>query len=135
MVQHQGQALLRFDKKDEAERAMNLAKRYKQHCYVGRRTNRPDSTSYYVEYWKSPSDLRTEIKKEECTPYDRNQLRVVETGRDWELRAGSVFLVRAASKPDADHLKTIAAGHFAFCQLGQRNNRPNHRLYMIQYWR
>ncbi len=135
MVQHQGQALLRFDKKDEAERAMNLAKRYKQHCYVGRRTNRPDSTSYYVEYWKSPSDLRTEIKKEECTPYDRNQLQVVETGRDWELRSGSVFLVRAASKPDAERLKTIAASHFAFCQLGQRNTRPNHRLYMTQYWR
>ncbi len=135
MVQHQGQALLRFDKKDEAERAMNLAKRYKQHCYVGRRTNRPDSTSYYVEYWKSPSDLRTEIKKEECTSYDRNQLQVVETSRDWELRAGSVFLVRAASKPDAERIKTIAASHFAFCQLGQRNTRPNHRLYMIQYWR
>ena len=135
MVQHQGQALLRFDKKDEAERAMNLAKRYKQHCYVGRRTNRPDSTSYYVEYWKSPSDLRTEIKKEECLPYDRSQLQVVETGRDWELRAGPTFLVRAASKADADRLKTIAASHFAFCQLGQRNARPNHRLYMIQYWR
>ena len=135
MVQHQGQALLRFDKKDEAQRAMNLAKRYKQHCYVGRRTNRPDSTSYYVEYWKSPSDLRTEIKKEECLPYDRSQLQVVATTRDWELRAGAVFLVRAASKADADRLKEIASSHFAFCQLGQRNTRPNHRLYMIQYWR
>ena len=135
MVQHQGQALLRFDKKDDAERALNLAKRYKQHCYVGRRTNRADSTSYYVEYWKSPSDLKTEIKKEECTPYDRGQLQVVETGRDWELRAGSVFLVRAASKVDADRLKSIAGSHFAFCQLGNRNTRPNHRLYLTQYWR
>jgi hypothetical protein len=135
MVQHQGQALLRFDKKGEAEQGMNLARRYKQHCYIGRRNNRPDSTAYYIEYWKGNSDVRTEIKKEECQPYNREQLQVVQTNRDWELRAGGAFILRAASKADADKAKAIASDHLAFCQIGHRNTRANHRLYMIQYWR
>jgi len=134
-VQHHGQALLRFDKKNEAEQALALARRYKQHCYIGRRNNRPDSTQYYIEYWKGPSDVRTEIKKEECQPYTRDLLQVIETTKDWELRAGTTFLVRAASKADADRVKAIASNHFAFCQIGHRNTRANHRLYMIQYWR
>jgi hypothetical protein len=135
MVEHQGQALVRLDKKDEAERALAVARRYKQHCYVGRRNGRADSTAFYVEYWKSASDLRTEIKKEECIPYDRAALRAVEGQGAWEVRAGGTLLVRAASKADADRILAIASNHFAFCQIGARNKRPNYRLYLVQYWR
>jgi hypothetical protein len=114
---------------------MAVARRYKQHCYVGRLNTRPDSTRYYVEYWKSPSDQRTEIKREECRPYDRSQLQVVQTATDWEIRAGGVMLVRAVSRADADRILAIAQSHQAFCEIGQRNTRANRRLYMIQYWR
>jgi len=136
VVQHQGQALLRFEEKGDAEKAMQVAKRYKQHCYLGRRSGRPDSTAYYIEYWKGRSDLtKTDIKKEECTPYIPTDLTVANAGADWELRSAGQVVLRAASKSDAEKAKEIAASFTAFCQIGQRNQRPNHRLFMVQYWK
>jgi hypothetical protein len=135
IVQHQGQALLRLEEKDEAERAMNVAKRYKQHCYLGRRSGRADSTSYYIEYWKGRSDIKTEVKKEECLVYTPTDITVANAGSDWELRSAGLVVLRAASKADAEKAKEIAGAFGAFCSIGQRNKRPNHRLFMVQYWK
>jgi len=135
VVSQQGRALLRLDQKGDGEKALAVARRYKQHCYIGRRNGRPDSTNYYIEYWKGRTDVRTEVKKEECRPYNPSDLRVIEVGADWELRSGGIAIVRAASKLDADKAREVAAQHVAFCQIGTKNRRPNHRLYVVQYWK
>lgn len=45
-------SMLILDNETDANAALALAKKYKQHCFIGRGNKRPDRVSYIVDYWK-----------------------------------------------------------------------------------
>jgi hypothetical protein len=41
-----------LDDEQDAQAALELAKQFKYHCFIGRGNDRPDPAAYIVEYWK-----------------------------------------------------------------------------------
>jgi hypothetical protein len=44
--------MLMLDNEEDAKKALALARRHTQHCFIGRGNRRPNRKDYIVEYWK-----------------------------------------------------------------------------------
>jgi hypothetical protein len=125
-----------LDNQTDARRAMALARAYKRHCYLGRANVRPDRSDYIIEYWDGASGLPAVLDVEDCQRYDRANLRIQDVaGQGWMLTDGKQRLTMADTQADAKHAWDIALANDQFCFIGRGNRRPNHRDYVVQYWK
>jgi hypothetical protein len=125
-----------LDNQTDAQRAYALARAYKRHCYLGRANTRPDRSEYVIEYWDNPTGLPLTIDVEDCRRYQPTALRIVEvSGKGWALTDGKQTLTMADTQGDAKHAWDIARANGQLCFIGQGNRRPNHRDYVVQYWK
>jgi len=125
-----------LDNQTDARRTLALARAYKRHCYLGRGNTRPDRSDYIIEYWDGTSGLPATLDIEDCQRYDRASLRIQEvTGQGWMLTDGKQRLTMADAQADAKHAWDVALQNSQFCFIGRGNRRPNHRDYVVQYWK
>jgi Bacterial Ig-like domain (group 2) len=128
--------LLTLDEELDARRAMQLARAYKSHCYLGRLNKRPNHNNYVIEYWTNPSGAQIVVENEDCEPFTPAQLRITDNGaQGFTLLDGRKTLVVADSRDDAQKIWEVAQQHSAQCFIGRGNRRPNQRDYVVQYWR
>jgi hypothetical protein len=128
--------LATLDREAEARQVMALARRYKGHCYIGRANTRPNRSDYIIDYWVAPTNVPSDIPREDCRGYDRASLAIKTIGAagfSIEDRNGRLLL--ADTKQDAQRAWDVAKDHLALCTIGRRNGRPNQRDYMVQYWK
>ena len=129
-------SILTLDTKQDAQRALALARRYHSHCFLGRGNGRPNRSEYVIEYWEKPTDAVTVIPDERCEPFDPAKLQLVDRKeRGFELADGSRRILLADTKGDAQKAWEIAQRQRALCAIGVGNRRPNQRDYIVQYWR
>ena len=125
-----------LDNQTDAGRALGLARAYKRHCYLGRANTRPDRSDYIIEYWDGASGVAPVIDVEDCQRYDRQNLRIQEvSGQGWMLTDGKRRLTMVDTQADGKRAWDLALGNNQFCFIGRGNRRPNHRDYVVQYWK
>ena len=128
--------VLTLDTESDARRGLSLARAYKKHCYLGRTSKRPNKNLYLIEYWLEPTGAAVAIDGEQCFPYTRSALRVIENGtQGFSLADPPRRLLLADSKADAEKIWEHAQQHSQMCFIGQGNRRANQRDYIAQYWK
>ena len=128
--------VLTLDNESDARRGLTLARAYRSHCYLGRTSRRPNKNVYLIEYWLDPTGAPTSIDGEQCFPYNRSALRVIENGtQGFSLADPPRRLLLADTKADAEKIWEHAQQHSQMCFIGQGNRRPNQRDYIAQYWK
>jgi hypothetical protein len=128
--------LLTLDDELDSQQAMQLARGYKSHCYLGRTNRRPNRSNFVIEYWINSTGAPIVIANEDCERYTPSQLRVVENAQQgFRLMDGRRVVLDADSREDAQKIWEVAQQHTAQCFIGRGNNRPNKRDYVVQYWR
>jgi eukaryotic-like serine/threonine-protein kinase len=132
-----GSNLLTLDAETDARRALTLARGFKRHCYLGRGNTRPNRSEYVIEYWDGSSGAPLLIPPpEDCQAYDRTALRIMEVGpQGWLLTDGKLRLTLADNQKDGKRAWDIALQNTQLCFIGRGNRRPNHRDYVVQYWK
>jgi hypothetical protein len=128
--------MLMLDDQTDAQKALALAKRYTTHCFIGRDNKRSNRRDYIVEYWKGNSGQTTTIASEDCIPYNRANLKIVDEGANgWLLTDGSSRMVMLDDQQDAERALTLAKGYGQQCFIGRDNQRANRRDYIVTYWK
>ena len=128
--------VLTLDTDSDARRGLSLARGYKKHCYLGRTSKRPNKNLYMIEYWLEPTGASLAIDGEQCFPYNRSALRVIENGtQGFSLADPPRRLLLADTKADAEKIWEHAQQHSQMCFIGQGNRRANQRDYIAQYWK
>jgi len=89
-----------------------------------------------IEYWLEPTGASIAIDGEQCFPYNRSALRVLENGtQGFSLADPPRRLLLADTKADAEKIWEHAQQHSQMCFIGQGNRRANQRDYIAQYWK
>ena len=128
--------VLTLDTESDARRGLSLARAFKKHCYLGRTSKRPNKNLYLIEYWLEPTGASIAIDGEQCFPYTRSALRVIENGtQGFSLADPPRRLLLADTKADAERIWEHAQQHSQMCFIGQGNRRANQRDYIAQYWK
>ena len=128
--------VLTLDTESDARRGLSLARAYKKHCYLGRTSRRPNKNLYLIEYWLEPTGAAAVVDGEQCFPYNRTALRVIENGpQGFSLADPPKRLLLADTKADAEKIWEHAQQHSQMCFIGQGNRRANQRDYIAQYWK
>jgi hypothetical protein len=128
--------ILTLDNENDARRGLSLARAFKKHCYLGRTSRRPNKNLYLIEYWLEPTGAAATVDGEQCFPYNRTALRVIENGaQGFSLADPPRRLLLADTKPDAEKIWEHAQQHSQMCFIGQGNRRANQRDYIAQYWK
>lgn len=128
--------VLTLDTESDARRGLSLARAYKKHCYLGRTSRRPNKNLYLIEYWLEPTGAAAVVDGEQCFPYNRSALRVIENGaQGFSLADPPRRLLLADTKADAEKIWEHAQQHSQMCYIGQGNRRANQRDYVAQYWK
>jgi hypothetical protein len=128
--------MLLLDDQTDAQKALALAKRHTTHCFIGRDNKRSNRRDYIVEYWKGNSGQTTTIASEDCIPYNRANLKIVNEGANgWLLTDGSSRMVMLDDQQDAERALTMAKGYGQQCFIGRDNQRANRKDYIVTYWK
>jgi hypothetical protein len=128
--------MLMLDDQSDAQKALALAKRHTTHCFIGRDNKRSNRRDYIVEYWKGNSGQTITIASEDCIPYNRANLKIVDEGANgWLLTDGSSRMVMLDDQQDAERALTMAKGYGQQCFIGRDNQRANRKDYIVTYWK
>lgn len=129
--------MLTLDNRQDAARALALARRHTSHCFIGRDNNRQNRRDYVHEYWLGDSGITTEINGEDAIRYNPNNLFIVDEGESgWLLtEGGSHRMMMLDNKQDAEEALAVAKRHNYYCFIGRNNNRPNRRDYIVEYFK
>lgn len=129
--------MLILDNREDADRALALARRHNAHCFIGRDNTRPNRREYVHEYWLGDSGIETEIKGEDCIKYNPNNLNIVDEGANgWLLAEGASHRMQMFdNKQDAQEGLAVAKQKTNYCFIGRDNNRPNRREYIVEYFK
>lgn len=129
--------MLVLDDRQDAERALALARRHTSHCFIGRDNNRPNRRDYVHEYWLGDSGINTVINGEDAIRYNPNNLFIVDEGANgWLLtEGGSHRMMMLDNKQDAEEALAVAKRYNHYCFIGRNNNRPNRRDYIVEYFK
>lgn len=125
-----------LDNREDAQRALALARRHTMQCFIGRDNHRSDRKSYIVEYWEGDSGLHPAIQGEDCIRYNPSKLHIVNEGANgWLLTDGRSRLLMLDTKSDAEAALRLAKRHTMQCFIGRGNHRPDRKDYIVQYWK
>lgn len=137
-----------LDDEADARRALALARRHTEHCFIGRPVpelvdagvGNPDEARYVTDYWIGDSGIATTLSGEDCVAYSPATLTVVEesrSGPSWLLQdgAGNRTLARFASLAAANRGLLVAREAGELCYIGRDNDRPDAEAYVVEYWR
>jgi hypothetical protein len=126
-----------LDNKNDAEKALSVARRYTAHCFIGRKNMKSNRKNYIVEYWTGDSGLKTIINgREDCIPYNQAKLHIVDDGsRGWLLTDGRSRMLVLSNKKDAEKAFALAKRHRMQCFIGRSNKRSNRKDYIFRYWK
>ncbi len=128
--------MLILDNKEDAEKALALARRYTAHCFIGRDNTRPNRDDYVHEYWLGDSGITTVIPSEDCISYNPDTLRIVDEGAlGFLLTDGFSRMTIYASREDAEEGLRVAKQGTKQCFIGRGNSRPNRKDYIVEYWK
>jgi hypothetical protein len=128
--------LLTLDNELDAKRAMQLARGYRSHCYLGRANKRPNRNLYIIEYWTNRTGAVMAVENNDCGTFAPTQLRIADNGpQGFALMDGKRALLQADTRDDAQKIWEVAQQYTAQCFIGRGNRRPNQRDYIVQYWR
>jgi hypothetical protein len=128
--------MLILDNREDAEKALALARRYTAHCFIGRDNTRPNRDDYVHEYWLGESGIETVIPNEDCIPYNPDTLRIVDEGANgFLLTDGHSRMAMYATRADADEGLRLAKLYTKQCFIGRGNHRPNRKDYIVEYWK
>jgi len=129
--------LLLFDTEADALVGLAIAGNHTELCFLGRGNTQPDPSRYVHQFWQGDSGVRVPVPgREDCLGYDPTNLSI-------ENRSGDVWLLAEDDDPmtsfdgEADALAGLALAQ-AFsehCYIGRGNERPERRLYIIDYWK
>jgi hypothetical protein len=80
---------------------------------------------------------QTPAVQEDCISYTASTIEINDRGaRGWVLeRADGAILALLDNKTDAEAALAVAKRHSALCYIGRDNRRPNHRDYVMTYWK
>lgn len=129
--------MLILDNKDDAERALALARRHNAHCFIGRDNTRPNRRDYVHEYWLGDSGIETVITNEDAIAYNPNNLSIVDQGANgWLLTEGGTHrMMMLDNQKDAEEALAVAKRYTNYCFIGRNNTRPNRREYIVEYFK
>lgn len=128
--------MLILDNKEDAEKALALARRYTSHCFIGRDNTKPNRDDYVHEYWLGDSGIGTIIPNEDCISYNPDTLRIVDEGATgFLLTDGFSRMAIYASREDAEEGLRVAKLYTRQCFIGRDNTRPNRKDYIVEYWK
>jgi hypothetical protein len=122
----------------EADAAAGLAvfQRYRNYCFVGRNTTRTPRLDYVVGYWLNQFGLATTINNEDCEPYDRATVAVVDRGATgWAVMASGRQLQLLDTAADATTMASMIRTYSNQCYIGRGNSRESPDLYIHPYWK
>jgi len=125
-----------LDEELDARRAMQVAKGYRKHCYLGRNNRRPNRNNFIIEYWRDRTEAPVVVENPDCVPFDPKALKVQENGAQGHvLMDGRRVVLNADNQKDATTIWNYAQEYTQQCFVGRGNRRPNQRDYIVQYWR
>lgn len=99
----------------DARRALALARRHTQHCFIGRGSD----DRFIVGYWKGDSGIDTTIPDEVCLGYDTDNLTIEDEGDQWLLTDGNSRMLVLANRADARRALALARRHVEMCFIGK----------------
>ena len=89
-----------------------------------------------MEYWKGNSGQTTPIPSEDCIPYNRGNLKIVNEGANgWLLTDGASRMEMLDDQQDAESALAVAKDYNHQCFIGRDNKRSNRSDYIVQYWK
>ncbi len=107
------------------QKALALAKRYRQVCFIGRGNYRDDKDAYIFEYWRNPSGINTTIpdSEDDCSPYNRNNLTVEDmgSGYGWRVKDHDHPLQVFDNESDAKNGKIVLLKYNQICTVPSEN--------------
>jgi hypothetical protein len=137
MIDSGSHAMALLDNLTDAQNALSVARGFTQHCFDSRTS--PDKGKHLMEYWKGGKGVAGPVSNEDCISYNRTNLSIVEvndaSGQWWSLRDGGLYMEAFTSQADAVRGRLVAQQHSRQCFIGRDNQRPNHRDYILEYWR
>jgi hypothetical protein len=105
------------------EQGLALARRFSEHCFLGRDNGREDRDAYIFDYWRNPSGMDTSIPDEQdaCSTYDRGNLRVENMGggHGWRVKDDDHVLHVFDTETDARDGRLVLSKYTQICFLGQ----------------
>lgn len=133
-----------FDRQQDADDAMALAKRYEVECFIGRhpstRTKGRPASEQMLNYWKLPTRATNALSHESCVAYDPAKLRAADQGAaGWTVTDGGKFSISLDNQSDADAALRVARQYTAQCAIGRVDPRPPTAAYAphsrVTYWK
>jgi len=104
------------------EKGLALAKRFKQHCYLGRHNTREEKYSYIFDYWRNPSGQNPAIadQEDDCSGYKKNNLTVenMGSGQGWRVKDHDHVLHLFDNETDARNGKLVLSKYDQICFIG-----------------
>ena len=109
-----------FASQADAQLSLQVARLHTKQCFIGRGNSRPNREDYIFEYWKGSSGLDGTLPDNDCIPYDRNNLQIVDAGADgWRLVDGSNWLGLFDNQTDAQQGLDLFRNYDRLCFVGR----------------
>jgi hypothetical protein len=123
--------------RQDAQNALSVARGFTQRCFDSRSDSRTD---WLMDYWKGGSGVAGPVSNEDCISYDRASLHIVEVndaqnGHWWSLQDSGSRMEAFMSQNDAVRGLLVARQYSRQCFIGRSNTRPDHKRYILEYWR
>jgi hypothetical protein len=105
------------------QKALALAQRYRSHCFIGRSNTRTEERGAYIfDYWRNASGQKPAIpgQKDDCSPYNRNNLTVEDMGdgNGWRVKDHDHVLHLFDNGNDARNGKLVLVKYSQICFIG-----------------
>ena len=125
-----------FATESDAAAGLAVFQRYRNYCFVGRDTTRTPRLDYIVGYWLNQFGLTTTINNEDCEPYDKATVAVVDRGSSgWAVMASGRELLLLDTAADATTMASMVRTYSDQCYIGRGNTLPNAAAYIHPYWK
>ena len=125
-----------FATSDDGQRALAMAQRYRQDCFIGRGNRRADRDAYVTPYWQTSSGRQTTIDGEDCDVYNPASLSIANRGSEgWAVAGGTAVFGLLDTEADAGRLLAVMRRFANQCFIGRRNTRATPRDFMTVYYR
>lgn len=125
-----------FATSDDGQRALAMAQRYRQDCFIGRDNRRADRDAYVTPYWQTSTGRQTAIDGEDCDAYNPASLSIANRGAaGWAVTSGTAVFGLLDTEADAGRLLAVMRPFANQCFIGRRNTRATPRDFMTVYYR
>ncbi|HZM74830.1 MAG TPA: hypothetical protein VFC19_03840 [Candidatus Limnocylindrales bacterium] len=130
-----GHSLLAYKREADAKDGLAMAKRFRQHCFVGRDNKRPERYRYVMDYWREPSGIATTIAAPDCIRFNPGNLSIVDLGATgWQIRDGSSYIAVLDTRKDAESMVLVMKHYTNICYLGRGYSGSDRLRYITTYF-